>query len=106
MASEMIRPHVTTFLDKMLRDRESPMRVEEIHIPAHSPYIGKPVTEIDFKSLGNLLLVAVRKEDGSWIYNPYPGAVIEKHMSLIIMAHPEERELLETIVSPDNSARS
>ena len=101
MASEMIRPHVTTFLDKMLRDRESPMRVEEVHIPKHSPFIGQSVGVIDFRSLGNILLVAVRKETGEWIYNPYPGAIIEKEMSLIVMATPDERELLQTLVSPE-----
>ena len=42
----------------MLRDKYSPMRVEEIHIPVHSPYIGKPVNEIDVKGVGNLLIIA------------------------------------------------
>ncbi len=98
MVSEMIRPHVTTFLDKMVRDRESAMRVEEVHVPEDSPYLGKPVGEIDFRRLGNILLVAVRRENGTWIYNPYPVAVLEKNMSLIVMAHPDERELLEKMV--------
>jgi voltage-gated potassium channel len=99
MASEMVRPHVTTFLDRMLRDRESPMRVEEVQVPRHSPYISRPVGEIDFKTVGNILLVAVRTHDGSWIYNPYPDAVIERDMSLIVMSNPEARETLEMILS-------
>ncbi len=101
MASEMVRPHVTTFLDKMLRDRESPMRVEEVQVPRHSPYVGHPVGRIDFKSIGNILLVAVRTHTGSWLYNPYPDAVIEKDMSLIVMSTPEGREMLEQILASD-----
>ncbi|MCX8023146.1 MAG: potassium channel protein [Syntrophorhabdaceae bacterium] len=99
MASEMIRPHVTSFLDKMLRDKDSHLRVEEVHIPDNSPYLGMTVGSIDFRSFGNILLIAVRKADGEWIYNPRPETTIEKHMSLIILATAEEREILQALVS-------
>ncbi len=101
MASEMIRPHVTSFLDKMLRDKDSHLRVEEVHIPKHSPYAGKPLEEIDFRSMGNVLLIAVRKSDGDWIYNPHPKSIIEKEMSFIILATVEEREILQALVSEE-----
>jgi len=99
MASEMIRPHVTSFLDMMLRDKYSPMRVEEVHVPVNSPFIGKPVKDIDFKVIGNLMLISARKKSGEWVYNPYPDTIIEGDMSLIIIATPEEKELLEEHVS-------
>jgi voltage-gated potassium channel len=99
MASEMIRPHVTSFLDMMLRDKYSPMRVEEVHVPAHSPFVGKPVKDIDFKTIGNIMLISARKPSGEWVYNPYPDTICEKEMSLIIIATPEEKELLVELVS-------
>jgi voltage-gated potassium channel len=99
MASEMIRPHVTSFLDMMLRDKYSPMRVEEVHVPVNSPFIGKPVKDIDFKVIGNLMLISARKKSGEWVYNPYPDTIIEGDMSLIIIATPEEKELLVEHVS-------
>jgi len=94
MASEMIRPHVTSFLDMMLRDKESPIRVEEVHITKNSPYLGKPVKEIDFKMIGNIMVISARKSSGEWIYNPYPDTIIEKDMKLIVIATPEEKEIL------------
>ncbi|MHB8109230.1 MAG: potassium channel family protein [Syntrophorhabdaceae bacterium] len=94
MASEMIRPHVTSFLDMMLRDKYSPMRVEEVHIPEHSPFVGRPVKDIDFKTIGNIMLISARKTSGEWVYNPYPDTMVEKGMSLIIIATPAEKELL------------
>jgi voltage-gated potassium channel len=106
MASEMIRPAVTSFLDKMLRDKDSPLRVDEIHIPKHSPFIGKSVETIDFRSLGNALLVAVRKAEGDWIYNPYPGTIMEKDMHLIVLATTEEREVLQALVSPEEKGKA
>lgn len=101
MASEMVRPTVTSFIDKMLRDKEAPLRVEEINIPAHSPYIGRPVGDIDFRGIGNILVVAARTSDLEWIYNPYPGTIVEKDMSFIILATKQERELLQALVSTE-----
>jgi len=99
MASEMIRPHVTSFLDMMLRDKYSPMRVEEIHVSPGSPYVGKPVKDIDFRSIGNIMLISARKTSGEWIYNPYPDTIVEEGMSMIIIATPEEKELLVKHIS-------
>ena len=104
MASEMIRPNVTSFLDKLLRETESPLRVEEVHVPAHSPYVGKPVGVIDFKSIGNMLLISARKTDGEWVYNPYPDTVLQGGMNLLILATPEERELLHTLLSSEENS--
>jgi voltage-gated potassium channel len=101
MASEMIRPHVTSFLDKMLRDRDSLLRVEEVHIPKRSPYVGKAVKEMNIESLGNVLLIAARKADGDWVYNPKPAMTIEEEMSFIILATLEEREVLQALVSEE-----
>ena len=101
MASEMIRPNVTSFLDKLLRESESPLRVEEVHVPPHSAYIGKPVGVIDFRDLGNTLLISARRADGEWVYNPYPATILEGGMSLLILATPEERTLLQTLISAE-----
>jgi voltage-gated potassium channel len=99
MASEMIRPNVTSFLDKLLRETESPLRVEEVHVPQDSAYVGKAVGVIDFRNLGNTLLISARKADGEWIYNPYPNTILEEGMSLLVLSSPEERELLHTLLT-------
>ena len=102
MASEMLRPHVINLIDAMLRDRESQVRVEELHIPDHSPYVGKSISEADFRSIGNILVIAIRKHHGQWIYNPTPDVLLEKDMHLIILATPEERDLMQDLISGEN----
>ena len=99
MASEMVRPHVTSFLDMMLRDKNSPMRVEEIRVPKESPYIGRPVNEMDLRAVGNSMLIAARKINGDWIYNPSPTTIVEKDMSMIVIATSDEKELLVEYIS-------
>lgn len=106
MASEMVRPTVTSFIDKMLRDKEAPLRVEEISIPENSPYIGRPVGDIDFKGIGNILVIAARTSDLEWIYNPYPGTIVEKGMSFIILSTRQERDLLQALVSTEVESKS
>jgi voltage-gated potassium channel len=98
MASEMLRPHVINLIDAMLRDRESHVRVEELHIPEHSPCVGKSISEADFRSVGNILVIAIREHHGQWIYNPTSDVVLEKGMHLIILATPEERALIQNVI--------
>ncbi len=94
MAAEMIRPHATDFMESMLRDREHPLRVEEVSVPESSPYVGKRIEDLELANIGNLLLLAIRRGEGEWIYNPSPGLMIEKDMRLIVLATPEERQIL------------
>lgn len=103
MASEMLRPHVVTLIDAMLRDRSSTVRVEELEIPRHSPYVGKSLEEADFRGVGNILVIAIRKSHGEWIYNPGPDVLLEKGMHLIFTATPEERDVLSSLVSAEKS---
>ena len=48
MASEMIRPTVVSFLDIMLRDRDSNLRVEEVAVP--DSLAGKTISELNLES--------------------------------------------------------
>ncbi len=98
MTSEMLRPHVVTLIDAMLRDRSSAVRVEELQIPRHSPYVGKSLEEADFRAVGNVLIVAIRKAHGEWIYNPTPDVILEKEMHLIFLATPEQRDLMKSLL--------
>jgi voltage-gated potassium channel len=90
MASEMIRPSVVGFLDKMLRDRDRNLRIEEIEVPSGSTYAGRRVGDIDFRSGVNLLLLAVHQpESGSYVYNPHPDHEVVPGSQLIVMGDPD-----------------
>jgi voltage-gated potassium channel len=89
MASEMIRPSVVGFLDKMLRDRERNLRIEEIDIPAGSRFAGRRIGDIDFRSESNLLLLAVHQpNNGDYVYNPTPDHLVKDGAQLIVMGDP------------------
>jgi voltage-gated potassium channel len=93
IASEMIRPTVVDFLDKMMRGREESLRVEEVVIP--KSFVGKPLSALNLEQYPCTLLLAVKKGD-DWVYNPSRSDfIIESDNKIIIMTTPEERRDLE-----------
>ncbi len=95
MAAEMTRPHATDFMESLLRGKEHALRVDEVRVSDRSPMIGRKVEELELTNIGNVLLLAVRKGEGDWVYNPPSTLVLEKDMRLIVLATPEEREMLQ-----------
>ena len=90
MASEMVRPSVVGFLDKMLRDRDRNLRIEEIEVPPGSVYAGRNVGDIDFRTESNLLLLAVHQpHDGVYVYNPPLDHEVVAGSQLIVMGDPD-----------------
>lgn len=71
MASEMIRPTVVSFLDKMLRAKDESVRVGEIMVRSGAYLDGKTIGESDIYEKTGLLVMAVLDVDSSELeYNP------------------------------------
>jgi voltage-gated potassium channel len=95
MASEMVRPMVTTFLDEMLRDTNLNLRIEELPVPSH--YHEKRLETLPFEKLENTLLLAVR-EGNKWKFNPSKNYILMKNSALIFMASPEELQKMQGLL--------
>lgn len=93
MASEMIRPAVTNFLDDMMQNIESPLRLEELIIP--EKLNDKITREFPLSGCEQTLILAI-KDDNNWVYNPYPDYVMKTGNHIILMTTPKERELIES----------
>ena len=96
MASEMIRPTVTNFLDFMLREDSKTYRIEEIIISEE--YHGKNIKEIDVSDLKSTIIMAIKNGD-KWTFKPGDDCVICEDDVLIVMTTPEERVKLEKDLS-------
>jgi voltage-gated potassium channel len=86
LVSEMIRPRVLEFLDLMVRDQEQNLRIEEIPIPDESSLVGVPLRRTEIRTATDVLVIAVRDDEGSYTYNPGPDTNIEQGMTLIVLA--------------------
>ncbi len=94
IASAMIRPHVVSFLDEMLKSQNN-LRVEEIPIPAG--FIPKPIGTLRLRSL-NYVLLAARERNGTWQFNPPEDFLIKPGFMLIAMASPVGRQEIEALL--------
>ena len=90
IASSMIRPHVVTFLDEMLRADKS-LRVEQVLVPPG--FAGAPLQALQLHS-ADYVLLAVRDGEG-WKFNPQPDYRVKGGDALIVMSTPRGRQALE-----------
>lgn len=89
IASELLRPTVVGFLDKMLRDQDLNLRIDEVRIPEGSASVGKLVGALGLRDSSKALLLACRLGD-SWRYNPPEDLQIVPDTTLILMGSPED----------------
>ena len=100
MASELIRPDTTTFLDSMMRD-SSTLRVDEVKIGSTSNYRGKTIASCDILASSGVVLVSMRRgiDEKDFIFNPPPQSILNTGDTLIVIGNPEQLESLRSKLS-------
>ncbi len=100
MASELIRPDTTTFLDSMMRDNSS-LRVDEVKIGSTTNYHSKPIKNCDILASSGVVLVSMRRgiSEQNFVFNPPPSTIINTGDTLIVIGNPEQLEILRAKLS-------
>jgi len=89
MASELVRPAVVTFLDKMLRQKGGTLRVEEVTIPAGADVGDQTLGSLEIDDIPGALLLAIRlPKTGDFEFKPRAETVLEPGMTIVVMADP------------------
>ena len=99
LASELVRPTVTEFIDQMLRDKDDVLRLEEVVIPDGSSFIGRDLRDVPIRAETKLLVVALRV-DKKFIYNPEPSTIIEAGSVLVVLGASANVARLREMVKP------
>ena len=90
MASEALRPHVVGFLDIMLKEHGRTLRIEEIDIAPGSPWVGSTLQHVDLRHKFNLLPLAIKKDDGTFLPNPPDNHQVASGTVIIVMGDVSE----------------
>ena len=92
IASAMIRPHVASFMDEMLRT-DGDWRIEQVVVPSNF----KPTTigEIGMRGEG-FIMIAVRGPGSDWQFNPAETYILKAGDIVMVMAGADGRLILES----------
>ena len=97
MASFVARPHVAEFVDVVMHERSLEFRMQEYDVPDGSPLAGATLREADLRRRCGILVLALRRVDGSFTTNPDPDIMIEPHQVLIAVGNDEDFRRLNEI---------
>ncbi|MCO4794144.1 MAG: potassium channel protein [Bacteriovoracaceae bacterium] len=100
IASEILRPNVVNFLDKMLRGKDNSMRVGEVSVGQDSVFINKPLKDVKVYDMCSVNIIAFRKaEQDNFIYNPPPEVVVEMGDTLLFIGSAEQQQRMDKMFS-------
>lgn len=94
LVSAMLRPQVVSFLDDMLKSGDG-LRMEEITLPAR--FKSQPLSVIR-PGGREFVMLAVRHQQESWIFNPQPDHPLHAGDILMVMTTAEGRIRLENLI--------
>jgi voltage-gated potassium channel len=91
MASEMLRPHVVSFLDIMLRVKNRVYRIEQAAIHSHSKFSNISLHEANIPQKTGLIVIAIKdSETGHYVYNPKSDFILKTGDVLIILGNLDQ----------------
>jgi voltage-gated potassium channel len=98
IASEMIRPQVVSFLDRMLRGQDPTVRVAEVSVREGSRLAGQSLEQARLQERAGLLAIALKRPDRQdFVYNPSPQEVLGADTVLIVIGNPQQIASLENL---------
>lgn len=95
MASEMVRPSVVSFLDKMLRATDSSLRFNEVVVPVESRAAGRMLGELYVRESTGLEVIGIYRADKTIVYNPGYETEVHGGDALIVICTAEQLAKLE-----------
>ncbi|RMG99343.1 MAG: potassium channel protein [Deltaproteobacteria bacterium] len=104
LASELVRPTVVRFLDRMLQDPTMSLRIEEAAISEGSPLVGKTLADSGIRARTGVLVIAIQRPDGTAVHAPPADHRIAPGETLIVIGTAEQVANLHRMVAPDDDA--
>lgn len=99
LASEMVRPRTTSFLDRMLYHSGGDTRMDEAVVPDSSPWIGRTLGDADIHDATGVSPVAIHLGEDRFLFNPPPRHVLEAGQAIIAVGSSGEMERLRTYLA-------
>jgi voltage-gated potassium channel len=106
LAQSLLRPHVVQFLDFTTKDIAMDISIEQVRVSADSEVAAKTIREMQLRRNMGVIVMAIRRHDGSMLFNPPADTSVEAGDYLIVMGKQEDLTALEGLAEPRGSRRS
>jgi voltage-gated potassium channel len=105
MAQRIIRPTVTNFLNLAFAHKRKDIQMEEIPVNSSSDLINVMLKDSGIRQQFNLIIIAIKKPDGSMLFNPSYETVVEAGDTVIAVGQEGNLQRLENKLNPLESGK-
>ena len=99
MAQRITRPTVTNFLDLAFAHSRQDIQMEEIPVTVNSDLANVMLKDSGIRQKYDLILIAIKKSDGSMVFNPSFETVIRADDTVIAVGEISNLQKLETVLN-------
>jgi voltage-gated potassium channel len=99
MAQVMLKPHVFQFIDFTTKGMGLDVGIEQFSVPANSELASRSLLDTGIRRDLGVIVLAIRKSDGSMHFNPPAEAAIEAGDFLIAMGEQSNLQKLEHLLT-------
>lgn len=100
MAQRILHPTVTNFLDQAFDYKRKDIHMEEMFVSASSNLVNVILKDSGIRQNYNLIIIAIKKSDGSMLFNPSFESVIKAGDTLIAVGEDANLQKLAQILDP------
>jgi len=104
MATLMLKPMVSDYLDVVTGGGELELRVEQFQLSSDSPVIGKSIRELEIRHQTGASVLAIRKPSKAFDTNPSPDTRLDAKDILITVGTPSEIMAFEQLLEANRTS--
>jgi voltage-gated potassium channel len=97
VAQAVLRPNVMDFIALATRSEHIELQIEETEIRSGSPLGGRTLKDSRIRQELGIIIVAIKKPDGTMIFNPAPEIVMEPRDLMITLGPRQQLDRLEVM---------
>jgi len=94
MVQLLLRPGVIDFIENVARAKNIDIGLEELLVSENSTLVGQSLLNSPIRKEMNIIIVAIYKQDGKFIYNPKSSTEIAAHDKLIAIGETKDLSTL------------
>lgn len=98
MAQSILRPTVTSFIELAHTRSDLSIQMEELEIGDDSVLVGKTLIESGIRPQYNLIIIGVKRPDGTMHFNPESTYTLQARDTLIAVGFPENFKQFQEIL--------